>query len=271
MNGTIRRDVMSRLLCPDDPEPVILQNPTSTSPIVFISDHAGLAIPRRLGTLGLNEAALNRHIGWDIGILGVTARLADLLGAAYIYQPYSRLVIDCNRKVGSAQSIMTRSDGTDVPGNCGLSDAERAARAFEIMRPYHDAIDRLLDQRRAESIPTMVFSMHSCTPRLASDTRLRPWHVGVVAHDDWRLGAPLIELLQSEPELCVGRNEPYKVDMEMDYTVPVHCEGRGLPYVEVEIRQDLIGEETGQREWADRLSRILPRVVDQAKSWRSAR
>jgi predicted N-formylglutamate amidohydrolase len=77
--------------------------------------------------------------------------------------------------------------------------------------------------------------------------------------------------LQSEPELCVGRNEPYNVDMEMDYTVPVHCEGRGLPYVEVEIRQDLIGEETGQREWADRLSRILPRAVDQAKSWRSAR
>jgi predicted N-formylglutamate amidohydrolase len=262
MTETIPRDVMSRLLCPDDPEPVILQNPSSTSPIVFISDHAGLAIPQCLGTLGLSEAELNRHIGWDIGILGVTSRLADLLGAAYVYQPYSRLVIDCNRKVGSSQSIMTRSDGTDVPGNGGLSDADRAAREIEIMRPYHDAIDRLLDRRRVEGIPTLIFSMHSCTPRLFADTELRPWHIGIIAHGDWRIGAPLIELLRAEPELCIGRNEPYNVNMEMDYTVPVHCEGRGLPYVEVEIRQDLIGEEIGQREWADRLSRILPRVVD---------
>ena len=66
---------MSQLLGPDDPEPVILQNPAGTSPIVFLSDHAGFAIPRRLGTLGLEEAELRRHIGWDIGILGVTSRL----------------------------------------------------------------------------------------------------------------------------------------------------------------------------------------------------
>jgi predicted N-formylglutamate amidohydrolase len=50
--------------------------------------------------------------------------------------------------------------------------------------------------------------------------------------------------------------------VEMDYTVPVHCEGRGLPYVEIEIRQDLIGDARGQQAWAERLGRILPQVVD---------
>jgi predicted N-formylglutamate amidohydrolase len=255
---------MSRLLGPDDPEPVILQNIAGRSPIVFLSDHAGLAIPRRLERLGLSETELERHIGWDIGIYGVTSRLSDLIDAAYVGQPYSRLVIDCNRRVGSSQSIMARSDGTDVPGNRGLSDADKAAREVEIMRPYHQAIDRLLDQRQAAKMPTAIVCMHSCTPRLAGDMKFRPWHIGVIAHRDWRLGEPLLALLADEPELCVGRNEPYNVDIAVDYTVPVHCEGRGLPYVEIEIRQDLIGEAAGQQEWAERLARILPRAVDRS-------
>jgi predicted N-formylglutamate amidohydrolase len=250
------------LLGLDDPEPVILHNPAGTSPILFISDHAGLAIPRRLGTLGLDEAELRRHVGWDIGILGVTSRLADRLGAAYVYQPYSRLVIDCNRQVGSSQSILTRSDGTEIPGNRELSDGAKAAREVEIMRPYHDEIEKLLDRRTAARSVTVIICMHSCTPRLKVDGRTRPWHIGVIAHHDWRLGEPLLDLLQAEADLCVGCNEPYNVDMEVDYTVPVHCEGRGLPYVEIEIRQDLIGDDLGQEAWAARLARILPRAVE---------
>ena len=147
-------------------------------------------------------------------------------------------------------------------GNIGRYRCDCVAREVEIMRPYHDAIDRLLDQRRAANMPTAVVCMHSCTPRLAADMKFRPWHIGVIAHHDWRIGEPLLALLAEEPELCVGRNEPYNVDIEVDYTVPVHCEGRGLPYVEIEIRQDLIGVEAGQREWAERLARILPRIVD---------
>src|SRR5258705_3843999 len=110
-----RRDVMTGLLGPDDPEAVTVQNPAGASPIVFISDHAGRAIPRRLGTLGLNETELSRHIGWDIGIQGVTSLLSDRLDAAYIYQAFSRLVIDCNRPARTAQAIMEPSDGADVP------------------------------------------------------------------------------------------------------------------------------------------------------------
>jgi predicted N-formylglutamate amidohydrolase len=159
---------------------------------------------------------------------------------------------------------MARSDGTEVPGNRGLSEADKAQRELEIMRPYHDAIDRLLDRRQAAKFPTAIVSMHSCTPRLAANMKMRPWHIGVIAHQDWRIGEPLLALLAEEPELCVGRNEPYTVDIAVDYTVPVHCEGRGLPYVEIEIRQDLIGEAAGQQQWAERLARILPRVVDRS-------
>ena len=101
---------------PDEPDPVVVQNPNGASEILLISDHAGRRIPRRLGTLGLGDADLERHIAWDIGIRDVTTQVSDKLGATYIYQRYSRLVIDCNRKPGVAQSIALVSDGTEVPG-----------------------------------------------------------------------------------------------------------------------------------------------------------
>ena len=55
----------------------------------------------------------------------------------------------------------------------------------------------------------------------------------------------------------MGDNEPYFVSDATDYTIPRHGEARGLPHVEIEIRQDLIGEEAGQSEWARRITRAL--------------
>lgn len=254
--------MMDRLLAPDEPEAVAVQNPGAASPILFISDHAGRRIPRRLGTLGLGDADLERHIAWDIGIQGVTTPLADKLGATYIYQRYSRLVIDCNRLPGSAQSIMAISDGSEVPGNRNLTADETRAREDEILHPYQQTIVQELDRRKAAARLTVIFAMHSCTPVFGGQSR--PWHVGVIAHSDWRIGDPLIELLTAETDFCVGRNKPYEISMEMDYTIPIHAEGRRLPYIEIELRQDLIADAAGQREWAELLGKIVPRVVEQS-------
>ena len=255
--------MMHRLLDPDEPEAVAVQNPHASSPILFISDHAGRRIPRRLGTLGLGDADVERHIAWDIGIQGVTTPLADKLGATYIYQRYSRLVIDCNRRPGVSQSVMLMSDGTEIPGNRNLTQDEVRVRETEILHPYHRVIDQELERRKAAGRPTVIFAMHSCTPVFGNDTP-RPWHIGIIAHSDWRIGDALIDLLATETDLCVGRNKPYEVNMETDYTVPIHAEARGLPYVEIEIRQDLIGDERGQLDWANLLSAVLPRVVERS-------
>jgi predicted N-formylglutamate amidohydrolase len=112
--------------------------------------------------------------------------------------------------------------------------------------------------------PTVMIMMHSCTDRLKRDKERRPWQIGVIADTDWRIGDPLIQLLEAETALKVGRNQPYSVNMEADYTVPVHGEARGIPYVEIEIRQDLIGDEKGQAEWARLLADIFPRAVEKA-------
>ena len=48
--------------------------------------------------------------------------------------------------------------------------------------------------------------------------------------------------------------------MRSDYTIPVHGERRGLLHVEVEIRQDLIADENGQRRWGALFARLLPQA-----------
>ena len=255
---------IARLLQDGDPPPFGIENAGGVSPIVFAADHAGRAIPKALETLGLDEVALSRHVAYDIGIHGVTSRLARGLDAIYVYQPYSRLVIDCNRLPGVAQSIMVESDGTSVPRNRDLSPGQIEARQSEILRPYHVEIERVLADRAALSRRTVLFSMHSCTDMLEREPGPRPWHVGVIANEDWRIGDALIAILTEETDLCVGRNQPYSVDVACDYTIPLHAEARGLPYVEIEIRQDLIADETGQGEWAGLLGGIVLRAVERS-------
>ena len=245
-----------RLLEPDEPNPVTLENEAGNSVFFLTCEHAGRAFPRRLGRLGLPEAETLRHIAWDIGIGAVGRDLSLLLNAAVILQTYSRLVIDCNRDPKVPSSIPEISEATEIPGNRSLDEAERAARVDAIFRPYHDAIAAALDRRAAADRASVLVALHSFTPVFKGVSR--PWHVAVLFNRDPRLAHALAELLRADGSLMVGENEPYRVSDLTDYTVPVHGERRGLPHVEIEIRQDLITKPVGQREWAERLARLLP-------------
>ena len=249
---------MSRtpLLDPDEPSPVTFANEAGGSVFFLTCDHAGRGIPRRLGRLGLPGGELKRHIAWDIGIRGVGRELSPLLDAALILQTYSRLVIDCNRDPNVPSSIPEISETTEIPGNRSLTEAERATRFDAIFRPYHETLATALDRRAGEGRASVLVALHSFTPVFKGVWR--PWHVAVLFNRDSRVAHPLAELLRAEGELIVGENEPYRVTDLTDYTVPVHGEQRGLPHVEIEIRQDLIAEAAGQREWAERLARLLP-------------
>ena len=246
----------SPLLERDDPSPVTLDNEAGGSVFFLTCEHAGRAFPRRLGRLGLPEAETLRHIAWDIGIGAVGRELSRLLNAAVILQTYSRLVIDCNRDPNVPSSIPEISESTEIPGNHGLDEAERAARVDTIFRPYHNAIAAALDSRAVAGRASALVALHSFTPVFKGVSR--PWHVAVLFNRDPRLAHALAELLRAEGDLMVGENEPYQVTDLTDYTIPVHGERRGLPHVEIEIRQDLITEPAGQGEWAERLGRLLP-------------
>lgn len=224
-------------------------------PFLLVSDHAGQAIPDTLGDLGVSATERARHIGWDIGIDGVGRGLAEALPALLIEQVFSRLVIDCNRAPGHPTSIVRESDGTAVPGNQSLCEKQSGWREQAILHPYHAWIRAELDARKARGQATCLIALHSFTPVMRGHAR--PWHAGILHNRDSRLAHIMLDLLRGEG-LCVGDNEPYALTDTSDYTVPEHAERRGLPYIEIEIRQDLIAAPEGQAEWAARLARLLP-------------
>jgi predicted N-formylglutamate amidohydrolase len=246
---------MTKLLRDGDPSPVCVLCENGASDLLLTADHAGRAIPRVLGWLGLPDNELDRHIAWDIGIAGVTERLSGALKATAVLQAYSRLVIDCNRDPAVASSIPDVSEATVIPGNHALSAEQRAARQAEIFTPYHAKIAALLDVRRAATRRTVYVAMHSFTPVFKGESR--SMQVGVLYNRDARLANIMLDLLRAEGDLVVGDNAPYAVSDVTDYGVPMHAERRGLPHVEIEIRQDLIADEAGQAEWATRFTRLL--------------
>jgi predicted N-formylglutamate amidohydrolase len=248
----------SVLLGVNDTAPVFELNAEGGSPFLFTSDHYGRLIPKPLGDLGLPESELTRHIAWDIGIAGVADRLSNLLGAHLIAQRYSRLVIDCNRTPRAASSIPLLSEATTIPGNEGLSHEDAELRRRAIFDPYHQRIDAVIDQRLAAKRPTILVSLHSFTPVYAGVAR--PWHIGTLYNRDRILPPLLLKALRAEGDLVVGDNEPYAVLDDTDYTIPVHGEARGLTNSGLELRQDLIGDQSGQQQWAERLARILGEI-----------
>ncbi|MFZ1151408.1 MAG: N-formylglutamate amidohydrolase [Xanthobacteraceae bacterium] len=252
-----------KLLAVDEQPPVSVYNEGGKSPFLLVADHAGNLIPGALGRLGIAEGDYQRHIAWDIGIASLGRLLANALDATLIQQNYSRLVIDCNRPLEATTSIVDISENTPIPGNAGLSDCARQIRADEIFRPYHDRIEVELDRRRQAGRTAALISLHSFTPVFKGATR--PWDAGVLYNRDARFAHRLMAVLNEENDLFVGDNAPYIVSDASDYTIPIHAERRGLHHVLVEIRQDLIADKSGQRAWALRLARVLPRAYQEQK------
>ena len=251
-------DIANQLLGKGDRPPVHETNADGRSPFLLTCDHYGQALPRALGNLGVAESELTRHIAWDIGIAGVAEWLARMLDAHLIAQRYSRLVIDCNRPPDAASSIPAISDATAIPRNEGISADERDARRREIFDPYHGRIKAVIDARVHAKRPTVLVALHSFTPAYAG--LARPWHIGTLYHRDTVLPHLLLKHLLEESDLVVGDNEPYAVSDLTDYTIPVHGEARGLINTGIEIRQDLIADQSGQQQWAERLARIFGEI-----------
>jgi predicted N-formylglutamate amidohydrolase len=244
-----------RLLAEDEPPPFLELNPQGRSDFVITVDHASHRIPRRLGDLGLPAGELLRHIAWDIGALAVARQVAQALDAPLIAQNYSRLVIDCNRDPRVATSIPQIGESIPIPGNIDLSEPQIAARCAEIFTPYHDRLRSILDERQAQGRRTILVAQHSMTNVFTGVSRAM--HAAILYNRDRRFAGLVLDALRREPDLVVADNEPYFVSDETDYTIPRHAEARGLLHVEIEIRQDLIGDEAGQAHWAQRITRAL--------------
>lgn len=250
--------VMAPVFAPEDaPEVVTVLNPAGSSPVVLVCEHASNFIPARYDGLGLAAADRQRHIAWDIGAAGVTRALSALLDAPAFLAGWSRLLIDGNRPIGAPSSIPETSEATVIPGNRGLSAAERDARAERFFRPFHDRLSAFLDARLAAGKDTWLVAIHSFTPVFLGIAR--PWHAGILYGHSKAWGDRLVEAFGT-PERPVAANEPYVIEAESDYLAPIHGEARGLPTVLFEIRQDLVATAAAEQDWARAIAGLLTAV-----------
>jgi len=255
---------LNTLLGADEPGPFELINPEGRSELVLICDHASNRVPACLNNLGISNELLAGHIGWDPGAALLARALAACLDAPLLLSNYSRLVIDCNRSPASPDSIPITSDGTVIPGNAALSAEHAQLRRSSLFDPYHDAIGQLLDARDTRA--TRLLSIHSFTPSLAGNER--PWSVGVCYLSDANRAAPdaswaaqWLAALRASSTESVGDNQPYEIEPDIDYTLPVHGEARKLPGVMLEIRQDKLQDQHAVQRWSELIAQCWLRMA----------
>ena len=216
-------------------------------------DHATNRVPDWLGgNLGVAPADMDRHIAYDPGAQGVALELGAALNSPVLCADFSRLVIDPNRGEDDPTLVMQLYDGTIIPGNRGITPAQVQQRLDRLYRPYHAAYAALAKGR-------VVVSVHSFTSALRGQAS-RPWQVGILySPRDARLSQQVLTLLQAEPDLCVGDNEPYIGALPGD-AIDRHALSHGRHNTLIELRNDLIVDARAQQHWAQRLAPVLIRA-----------
>lgn len=226
------------------------------SGLLLVADHISNHVPPGID-LGIDEALLGKHIAVDIGTAPLAEEVARRLDCPAVHAGISRLVTDLHRERDNPKAIPVVSDGHTIPGNAALDEAGREARLARFWDPYHASVERAVER----NAPRMLFTLHSFTPRLETETGPpRPWQVGILYNRDER--APRIAIPQFEAiGLTVGDNEPYS-GRKLNATMNLHAESRGLPYLAIEIRNDLIDTAQGARQWAAIIAPVIAETRD---------
>jgi predicted N-formylglutamate amidohydrolase len=217
-------------------------------PLVIVCDHASNAVPLELGDLGVSAADMQRHIAYDIGAAAIARHLSKHFDAPAVLSGTSRLVIDSNRKLYDPTLIPDVSDGTPIPGNLGLTSEQRERRIIDYFTSYHDACRRVIGSKLARGSRPLFVSVHSMTDRM--NGKYRPWEISFSSNANRRATDPALAALRKHQSLVVGDNQPYDMDPDQDYGTPEHALLRGLDYLQVEFRQDLVATEEGQHRFA---------------------
>ena len=220
--------------------------------MLLIADHASNRLPAGVD-LGVPAALMDQHVAIDIGVASLAHALSASIGCAGVLGGVSRLLIDLNREEDAASLIPASSDGHIIPGNAGLSQGERQTR-IAFWRAYHHHIAEMI----SAMAPKLLISLHSFTPSLATCDQPRPWQIGILYNRDDRAARLALPLL-AQAGIVAGDNLPYSGKV-LNATMNRHGEANGIPYLEIEVRQDLIADMSGVALWCDRLAPIIRAV-----------
>ncbi|MFD1747014.1 N-formylglutamate amidohydrolase [Rhizobium helianthi] len=238
-----------------DGHPVAVENAQGRSPVLLVCEHASLKLPEKLGTLGLSDDALTSHIAWDPGALAVSRLISRSLDATLIHQRFSRLIYDCNRPPDSPAAIREVSEIFRIPGNENLSETEKASRAEALYFPFQNRIRDEIARRKSEAQAPVLVTVHSFTPVYFGQPR--DVEIGILHDSDSRLADRMLAAAEATTLYRVERNEPYGPADGVTHTLELHALPNGLLNVMIEVRNDLIADETGQGVVADFLTGLL--------------
>lgn len=248
----------SPLLSEGDPPPFEIINPNGKAKCLIICDHAGVAIPKKLCGLGLEDWRLNEHYAQDVGARPLSEKTSMLLDAPCILANFSRLVIDVNRRLDHPTAFVSNTEHGPVPGNVNLSEADKAPRINEIYIPYHKAVNELLQSFAARDIVPAVVSIHTFTSQFYNQTR--PWEIALLWVQDPRLPVPMIEYFRKKG-FTVGDNEPYDARILRGSTLNHHADANLLPNALIEVWNGLLRSDRDCDRWGGMIADCLKGIL----------
>lgn len=232
--------------------PVEILNDQGRGRVVLLCEHASARIPSEFNGLGLAEADRLSHAAWDPGARDLTLALSAALDAPTVMSTVSRLVYDCNRPPEAVSAMPEKSELIEVPGNHGLSQAQRDARTALVYQPFCDAVSQVLDARGPN---TAVVTVHSFTPVYFG--RQRAVEIGLLHDEDSRLADAMLDHTGRLAGRRVERNEPYGPADGVTHSLRLHAQPRGLANVMIEVRNDLMRTPENIAARAQELLRLL--------------
>lgn len=231
--------------------------------VVLICEHASNAMPvdwpELGGDLGLDATVRAAHVAWDIGALGLSRELATRLapacgGAVLVHAPLSRLVYDLNRAPDHPGAMPERSEVFDIPGNRGLTPAQRLARTRALYLPFHETLRGEIAALVACGRRPALIAVHSFTPVFHGAPR--DVEFGVIHDDDTALTDAVMGAATG-CGLVTRLNEPYSAEGDVTHTIRLHAAPLNLLNTMLEVRNDLIATSQGQADIAARIAPVL--------------
>ena len=224
---------------------VEIVNRAGSGAAVILCEHASNHIPERYNGLGLRAEDIDSHAAWDLGARATALRLAEALDAPLLASRVSRLVYDCNRPPDNPSAIPVRSERIEVPGNVGLTEAQRAERIATVYRPFCEAVTRLIEARQGTGSPTVLITLHSFAPVYFGESRAV--EIGILHDADDRLANAMLSAATALPHRRIMRNAPYGPEDGVTHSLKEHGMRHGLMNVMIEVRNDLLSTAEQER------------------------
>ncbi len=218
--------------------------------LVVSCEHAGNRVPPAYRTLFRGRAAvLKSHRGYDPGALDLARAVAVSCHARLLANTTSRLLVECNRSIGSAELFSEFTRDLDT------ADHMRLLVAYYL--PHRRAVDVTVRRALRRHTRVVHVGVHTFTPVLGG--RRRTADIGLLYDPRRAFETEVADALAKQlrtfaPKLRVRRNYPYRGWTDgLTTTLRGRFPATRYAGIEIEVNQARLGAAESTR----RLARLL--------------